>query len=85
MDGVLRLQTAGRDLYASTEDAAQQLDGGGFRTAWEGPFATAYINSFLVASLVTIITLLTCAMAAYAFARIRFPGSNVLLGSSWPR
>jgi multiple sugar transport system permease protein len=53
----------------------------GFRTAWEGaPFATAYFNSFLVASLVTIITLLTCAMAAYAFARIRFPGNNVLFG-----
>ena len=53
----------------------------GFRTAWEGaPFATAYLNSFLVASLVTIITLLTCAMAAYAFARIRFPGNNVLFG-----
>ena len=53
----------------------------GFRTAWQGaPFASAYVNSFLVASLVTIITLLTCAMAAYAFARIRFPGSNVLFG-----
>jgi multiple sugar transport system permease protein len=51
----------------------------GFRTAWEGaPFATAYFNSFLVASLVTILTLLTCSMAAYAFARIRFPGNNVL-------
>ena len=59
----------------------QQWTVDGFRTAWEGaPFATAYVNSFLVASLVTIITLLTCAMAAYAFARIRFPGSNVLFG-----
>jgi len=53
----------------------------GFKTAWSGaPFATAYVNSFLVASLVTLITLLTCAMAAYAFARIRFPGNNVLFG-----
>ena len=52
---------------------------GGFRTAWGGaPFASAYVNSFLVASLVTIITLLTCSMAAYAFARIRFPGNNIL-------
>jgi multiple sugar transport system permease protein len=51
----------------------------GFRTAWEGaPFATAYLNSVLVASLVTILTLLTCSMAAYAFARIRFPGNNIL-------
>jgi multiple sugar transport system permease protein len=53
----------------------------GFRTAWEGaPFGTAYFNSFLVASLVTVLTLLTCSMAAYAFARIRFPGNNVLFG-----
>jgi multiple sugar transport system permease protein len=53
----------------------------GFRTAWGGaPFATAYINSFLVATVVTLLTLLTCSMAAYAFARIRFPGNNVLFG-----
>ena len=51
----------------------------GFRTAWEGaPFASAYFNSFYIAALVTIITLLTCSMAAYAFARIRFPGNNIL-------
>jgi multiple sugar transport system permease protein len=51
----------------------------GFRTAWEGaPFASAFFNSFYIAALVTIFTMLTCAMAAYAFARIRFPGSNVL-------
>ena len=59
----------------------QQWTLDGFRTAWEGaPFASAYVNSFLVASLATVLTLLTCAMAAYAFARIRFPGSNVLFG-----
>ena len=53
----------------------------GFRTAWEGaPFATAFFNSFYIAALVTIFTLLTCSMAAYAFARIRFPGNNVLFG-----
>jgi multiple sugar transport system permease protein len=51
----------------------------GFRTAWEGaPFGTAYFNSFYIAALVTIFTLLTCSMAAYAFARIRFPGNNAL-------
>jgi len=53
----------------------------GFRTAWEGaPFGTAYLNSIVVASLVTALTLLTCSMAAYAFARINFPGNNVLFG-----
>jgi multiple sugar transport system permease protein len=53
----------------------------GFRTAWEGaPFASAFFNSFYIAALVTIFTLLTCSMAAYAFARIRFPGNNILFG-----
>jgi multiple sugar transport system permease protein len=51
----------------------------GFRTAWSGaPFATAYFNSFYIAATVTIVTLLTCSMAAYAFARIKFRGSNAL-------
>ncbi len=53
----------------------------GFRTAWDGaPFATAYFNSFYIAALVTLITLLTCSMAAYAFARIKFRGNNLLFG-----
>jgi multiple sugar transport system permease protein len=53
----------------------------GFRTAWGGaPFGTAFFNSFYIAALVTIFTLLTCSMAAYAFARIRFPGNNLLFG-----
>jgi multiple sugar transport system permease protein len=53
----------------------------GFRTAWNGaPFASAYFNSFYIATLVTLITLLTCSMAAYAFARIKFRGNNLLFG-----
>jgi multiple sugar transport system permease protein len=42
------------------------------------PFGRAYANSLLVATLVVAITLLTASMAAYAFARIEFPGSRVL-------
>ncbi len=42
------------------------------------PFGRAYANSLLVAMLVAAITLLTASMAAYAFARIEFPGSRVL-------
>jgi multiple sugar transport system permease protein len=53
----------------------------GFRTAWGGaPFASAYFNSFYIATLITLITLLTCSMAAYAFARIKFRGNNLLFG-----
>lgn len=42
------------------------------------PFAQQYWNSLYIAALVTAGTILVSAMAGYAFARIRFPGANVL-------
>ncbi len=42
-------------------------------------FLYAMGNSLVVASAVTLISLVVGTMAAYAFARIRFPGTNVLL------
>lgn len=42
------------------------------------PFGRFYLNSFIVASGVTIVQLLTASLAAFAFARLRFPGSNAL-------
>lgn len=42
------------------------------------PFGQAYWNSFYIAILNVVLTLLTSAMAAYAFARIRFRGSGLL-------
>ncbi len=42
------------------------------------PIGRMFFNSLLVATLTTLGQLVTCSMAAYAFARIRFKGSNVL-------
>jgi ABC-type glycerol-3-phosphate transport system permease component len=42
------------------------------------PFARQYFNSVYIAVLVTLITLSVSSLAGYAFARIRFPGANVL-------
>ena len=42
------------------------------------PFARFYINSILVAICVTLGQVLTSSMAAYAFARLRFPGRDKL-------
>ncbi|MBO9652662.1 MAG: carbohydrate ABC transporter permease [Variovorax sp.] len=42
------------------------------------PFAQQYWNSAWIAAVVTIATLAISSMAGYAFARIRFPGANVL-------
>jgi multiple sugar transport system permease protein len=42
------------------------------------PFNLAYLNSAIVAVSVTVVQLITCSMAAYAFARIRFPGREII-------
>ena len=42
----------------------------------EIPFARYYFNSIFVAAWVTFLQLLTCSMAAYAFARLRWRGRD---------
>ncbi|SRR5579885_1403804 len=42
------------------------------------PFITFYVNTILVAAGRTLGQLLFCSLAAYAFARIEFPGRNIL-------
>jgi ABC-type glycerol-3-phosphate transport system permease component len=42
------------------------------------PFARYYFNSVFVAAWVTFLQCLTSAMAAYAFARLRWPGRDVV-------
>lgn len=52
-----------------------------FISAWNGaPFANYYINSFLVASVTTVFTVLVASMGGYALARLPFPGRNAALG-----
>lgn len=51
-----------------------------FAQAWDAvPFAGAYWNSAYICALVVAGTLVTAAMAGYAFARIDFPARRVLL------
>lgn len=42
------------------------------------PFGRFYLNSFIVSATVTIGQLITCSMAAYAFARLKFRGRDLL-------
>lgn len=42
------------------------------------PFGRYYLNSLFVAVVVTLGQLVTCSMAAYAFARLKFRGRNAL-------
>lgn len=42
------------------------------------PFGLYYLNSFLVAAWVTFLTVITSAMAAFAFARLQWRGRNAI-------
>src|SRR5438046_10261907 len=44
----------------------------------EVPYLTFVRNSFFIAAAITVGQLITCPMAAYPFARLKFPGKNVL-------
>lgn len=52
-----------------------------FPDAWNAaPFARYFVNTFFVAGSVVLGTLVTSLFAAYAFARIDFPGRAVMFG-----
>lgn len=42
------------------------------------PYAKFFLNSMIVATTITVAQLITCTTAAYAFARLRFPGRRAL-------
>jgi multiple sugar transport system permease protein len=50
-----------------------------FVETWNAmPFGRFFMNSLIVATSVTLGQLFTCSLAGYAFARLRFPGRNLL-------
>jgi multiple sugar transport system permease protein len=42
------------------------------------PFGTFYLNSVIVSATITLAQLLLCSLAAYAFARLQWPGRDVV-------
>jgi multiple sugar transport system permease protein len=50
-----------------------------FADAWDfAPFGRYLLNSFVMAGGIAVMQVVTSALAAYAFARLRFPGRNLL-------
>ena len=50
-----------------------------FIEAWEqAPFARYFFNTFLIVTSILIAQFIVCTLAAYAFARYKFYGSNIL-------
>jgi oligogalacturonide transport system permease protein len=52
----------------------------GWKTSSEYTFATYFINSFLITIPKIFVTLISCVMVAYAFARFDFYGKKLLFG-----
>lgn len=51
---------------------------GGYQRVWERNIVTPYINTIIISTATVGLQLLTSSMAAYAFARMNFPGKKVL-------
>ncbi|WP_243611646.1 carbohydrate ABC transporter permease [Shimia aestuarii] len=50
-----------------------------FVKAWDAaPFARYFLNTFILVTTILIGQFILCTLAAYAFARYRFPGRNIL-------
>ncbi len=58
--------------------SAKELAAAGTQTSVDVNFFLALRNSIIVATLITLGQVTFCAMAAYAFARLRFPGRDKL-------
>jgi multiple sugar transport system permease protein len=50
----------------------------GWRFFGDRTFGTFFVNSFVLSTIAIMGNLVSCSMAAYAFARLRFPGKPVL-------
>ena len=68
------------DIFAFPPDLwPRRFDWTTYQTVFElQPFALQYWNSAYIAAVVTVGTMIFSSMAGYAFARIRFPGANLL-------
>lgn len=50
-----------------------------YTEAWEAArFSAYFVNTIVVAVAGTVLTLIVCSLAAYAFARLRFPARNTI-------
>ncbi len=67
--------------YATRFVLAAPLTLDNFRRAWvAAPFARYFLNTTLLVAMILAVQLVLSTLAAYAFARYRFPGRNVAFG-----
>jgi oligogalacturonide transport system permease protein len=72
------------EIFTSVGLWPSRLDFGayakGWKTSTEHSFATYFLNSFLITIPRIAVTVVSCVLVAYAFARYEFPGRKLLFG-----
>lgn len=67
------------EFYTNIWGLPQSLQWSNYVEAWvTGGIGRYFLNSFIVTTATILIVVAVTSMAAYAFARLRFPGSNAL-------
>jgi sn-glycerol 3-phosphate transport system permease protein len=65
--------------YATHFDPLAPLTLANFRAAWQAaPFARYLLNTALLVGLILVVQFVLCTLAAFAFARLSFPGRDLL-------
>lgn len=65
--------------YATVFDPLAPKTLANFVTAWNAaPFARYFVNTVVLVTMILSVQLVVCTLAAYAFARLTFVGSNVV-------
>lgn len=69
-----------REIYAyPPRILPDNFQWGNYLDAWRAlPFDRFFLNSVLIAVATTAGTIITCSMAGYSFARLRYPGRNAI-------
>jgi raffinose/stachyose/melibiose transport system permease protein len=71
-----------QDLFASPLSLPWPPELGNFKSVWqEANFDTYFLNSLKLSTLSTLIVLVISPLAAFAFAKLRFRGRELLFGS----
>lgn len=65
--------------YANLLGAASAFQGQATQSVWP-QFSRALLNSLVTSAAATVVTVFAAALGGYAFARLRFPGRDVIFG-----
>ena len=66
------------EAFTAEADHAKKLEAYKTITSSTIPFGTVYLNTILSAVITTVVQIVFCSMAGYAFARIEFPFKNFI-------